>query len=149
MKRNLEATKLLLRALVGASIDFDEVLQRVGEVRTALEGIEGDKEDVNEFLQFIDSVMNDLRKKRTVMDEIRRKGETIIWKRQVVSPSFKRPITDLELSDAAALLIPSGVETIGELCQYSPSELGPAGSCYVHEIKDVLGLPVLVLKPEE
>jgi hypothetical protein len=125
------------------------VIQRIGEIRGVLEGIEGDKEDIDEFLQFIDDVTSNLRERRRVMNEIRRKGEIIIWKRQMVSPSLQRPVTDLELSDTATALIPIGVETVGELCQYSPSELGSPESRYLNEIKDVLGLLVLVLKPEQ
>jgi hypothetical protein len=148
MKRNLDATKLLLQSLVGASIDFDRVIQGIGEIRSALEGIEGEREDINEFLEFIDGVTSNLQERRRVMDEIRRKGETIIWERQVVSPALKHPVTELELSDAAAALIPIGVETVGELCQYSASELGPPADPYVNELKDAIRIPyTLVLKP--
>jgi hypothetical protein len=125
MKRNLDETKALLQALVGASIDFDKVLQRIGEIRTTLVGIEGNKDDIDELLRFIDDAMSDLRGKRDVIDEIRRKGEIIVWTRQVVSPHLHKSIEELELSEVAAKLIPIGVETVGELCQYSASELGP------------------------
>ncbi len=148
MKRNLDETKALLQALVGASIDFDKVLQRIDEIRKTLVGIEGEKDDINELLRFIDDAMDNFYKKRDVIDEIRRKGEIIVWKRQVVSPHLHRKIEDLEISDAATELIPIGVETVGELCQYSASELGPPADPYVNELKDAIRIPyTLVLKP--
>jgi DNA repair ATPase RecN len=148
MKRNLEETRALLQALVGASIDFDKVLQRIDEIRTTLVGIEGKKDDIDELLRFTDEAMSDLRGKRDVIDEIRRKGEIIVWERQVVSPHLQRKIEELEISDAAAELIPIGVETVGELCQYSASELGPPADPYVNELKDAIRIPyTLVLKP--
>jgi hypothetical protein len=148
MKRNIEETRALLQALVGASIDFDKVLQRIDEIRKTLAGIEGSKDDIDELLRFIDDAMSDLHRKRDVVDKIRRMGETIVWKRQVVSPHLHRKIEDLEISDAAAALIPIGVETVGELCQYSASELGPPADPYVNELKDAIRIPyTLVLKP--
>jgi len=150
MKRNIEKTRQLLQALVGLSIDFDKILQKIGEIRPALEGIEGEKDDLNDLLQFVDTVASELQKKRDAVDEIRRKGETIIWERQMVSPHLNRPIEELELSDYASGYLPIGVETIGELCRYSPSELASPKDCYVNEIMDALRIPyTLVLKPEK
>ena len=148
MKRNIEETRALLQALVGASIDFDKVLQRIGEIRTTLARIEGSKDDIDELLRFIDDAMSDLHRKRDVVDKIRRMGETIVWTRQVVSPHLRKGIEELELSEVAAKLIPSGVGTVGELCQYSASELGPPTDPYVNELKDAIRIPyTLVLKP--
>ena len=150
MKRNIEETKMLLQSLVGASIDFDKVLSRFGEIRAALVEIEGERKDINELLQFIDDVARDFAEKRAVMDEVRRKGEMIIWKRQVVSPHLNRAIDELELSAGAADRIPIGVEIVGQLCQYSASELGHPADPYVNEIKDTLRiLYAFVLNPEE
>jgi DNA-directed RNA polymerase alpha subunit len=150
MKRNIEKTRQLLQALVGLSIDFDKILQRISEIRPALEGVEGDKDEINELLRFVDNVMSDFQKKRNVIDEVRYKGETIIWNRQTVSPHLKRQVEELELSDCATGCIPIGVETIGELCQYSSSELASPANCYANEIKDALRIPyTLVLKPED
>lgn len=149
MKRNLDATKLLLQSTVGASIDYDKVLQRFGEIQTAVVKIEGERDDINELLRFVGEVTDDFRKKREVMDKLREKAETIIWKRQVISPHLKYPIDELEISDAAAALIPPGVETFGQLVQYHQSELGPSADPYVNEIKDALRFPhALVLNPK-
>ncbi len=150
MKRNREATKELLQTVVGASIDFDEVVRKLKKCRAALVEIEGGKDDINELLGFIDTAMNDFRKKRLAIAEIRKKGEMIIWKRQVVSPHLKRQIGELELSQAAARLIPAQVKTIGQLCQYRSSELAAPGNRYLHELMDGLRiLYALVLKPDE
>ena len=66
----------------------------------------------------------------------------------VDTPDFFQYI--LELSNGATGCIPIGVETLGNLCQYRPSEIKSPARRYINEIRDMLRtLYGLVLKPDE
>jgi hypothetical protein len=156
IKRNVEKTKQFLQALVALSIDIDKTLQTIGTIRLTLKEIGGggggggDEGEINEFLQLVDDEIGRLREERKKNDTIRCKGETIVYKRQTISPYLKSPVEDLELSNGATGCIPIGVETLGNLCQYRPSEIKSPARRYINEIRDMLRtLYGLVLKPDE
>ena len=150
MKRDVEKAKQLLRTLVALSIYSSKTRQTLREVGSALEGIqgEGSQADIDECAKLVNEEIDKLKKQRAIINAIRSKGETIVWNRQVVSPRLKDLVTDLELSEMAMKCIPIGVETIGQLCQYSGSELRCSSSRHVNEIRDILRALGLVLKPE-
>jgi DNA-directed RNA polymerase alpha subunit len=151
MKRDIESTRRLLQALVGLSINIDEIIRTLNTIRPATTGLagEGDRVEINAFLQLVDDEMRDLQRARKGIKKIRFIGETIVWSSQTISPHLDRPVDDLELSDSAAKCIPSGVKTIGQLCQRSSSELVPSSKQIKNEIKDTLRILFgLVLRPK-
>jgi hypothetical protein len=107
-----------------------------------------DGDEIESLLRRIDDKTVRFNEQCGEVDRIRCDVETVLWERQKVGPHLARPVEDLELSEAAAACIPVGVETIGQLCEYTPAELESPESRYKNEIRDVLGNSyVLVLKP--
>jgi len=151
MKRNVEKVRRFLKALVSLSINTDKPPQDICEIKSAVQDLEegGDADEIKSFLELVANHEVNFQKQCQVADMLRRKGEAILWKRQKVSPQLARPMEDLEISDTAASCVPLGVETIGQLCQYTPLELEIPDNRYKNEIRDVLGNSyVLVLKPD-
>ncbi len=151
MKRNIEKARRFLQALVSLSINTDKPPQDLCEIKLAVQDLdEGeDAEEIKSFLKLIADNEASFQKQCQVADALRCKGEAILWKRQKASPQLAHPVEDLLISETAAGYIPVGVETIGQLCQYTPSELEIPQSCYKNELRDVLGNSyVFVLKPD-
>jgi hypothetical protein len=151
MKRNVEKARRFLKALVSLSIDTDKPPQDLCEIRSAVQDLEKreDDEEIKRFLELVADNEAVFQKQCQIAETLRHKGEAILWKRQRISPQLDRSVEDLEISDTAAGCVPFGVETIGQLCQYTPSELQIPDSRYKNELRDVLGNSyVLVLKPE-
>ncbi len=152
MKRDIESTRKLLQALVGLSININETLKTLNAIRPAAAGLvgEGDHVEIDIFLQLVDEEVRNLQKAKRRIKTIRFDGETIVWNRQTTSPHLGHPVESLELSNAAAKCVPFGVETIGQLCQYSPSGLSAAPKRIENEVRDILRISYgLVLKPKE
>ncbi len=151
MKRNVEKARRFLKALVSLSINTDKPPQDLCEIKSAVQDLEKreDEEEIKNFLELVADNEIAFQQQCQIAETLRRTGEGILWKRQQVSPQLARPVEDLEISETAAGCVPLGVETIGQLCEYTPSELQIPDSRYKNEIRDVLGNSyVLVLKPD-
>ncbi len=151
VKRDIESMGKLLKALVYLSINIDETLKTLNAIRSATAGEgEGDRGEIDILLQLVDDEARNLHEVKKRIKKIRSNGEKIVWNRQKTSPHLDHPVGNLKLSTAAAKCIPFGVETIGQLCQHSPSELLSAPTRIKHEIMDMLRISYgLVLKPKD